>query len=131
MLLSDGRHILREDRLPRGPLPSHVIPIHKEFRMIVLANRPGFPFKGNNFFRECGDCFSTYVIIIIVIIIMLILLLLLLLLLLLFLFLFLLSSFVFIIIIFINFVRHVIENPDKDSFFQMLEKYGPKYTLSF
>lgn len=26
--------------------------------MIVLANRPGWPFLGNNFFQECGDLFS-------------------------------------------------------------------------
>ena len=24
----------------------------------VLANRPGFPFHGNAFFRECGDAFA-------------------------------------------------------------------------
>lgn len=28
--------------------------------MIVLANRPGFPFMGNDFYRECGDLFSWY-----------------------------------------------------------------------
>jgi hypothetical protein len=26
--------------------------------MIVLANRPGFPFLGNDFYREIGDVFS-------------------------------------------------------------------------
>ena len=30
--------------------------------MIVLANRPGFPFQGNDFFRECGDVFSCHVV---------------------------------------------------------------------
>ena len=30
----------------------NVIPIHPEFRMLVLANRPGFPFLGNDFFKE-------------------------------------------------------------------------------
>ena len=29
--------------------------------MWVLANRPGFPFLGNNFFREIGDAFSVFV----------------------------------------------------------------------
>ena len=29
--------------------------------MQVLANRPGFPFHGNPFFRECGDVFATVV----------------------------------------------------------------------
>lgn len=28
------------------------------FRMLVLANPPGFPFQGNDFFRECGDVFG-------------------------------------------------------------------------
>ena len=36
--------------------------MHPNFRMIVLANRPGFPFLGNDFFREAGDCFSVHVI---------------------------------------------------------------------
>jgi len=26
--------------------------------MFVLANRPGFPFLGNDFYREIGDVFS-------------------------------------------------------------------------
>eukprot|EP00026_Physarum_polycephalum_P000717 Phypoly_transcript_00718.p1 GENE.Phypoly_transcript_00718~~Phypoly_transcript_00718.p1 ORF type:complete len:1304 (+),score=248.57 Phypoly_transcript_00718:258-4169(+) len=34
--------------------------IHPGFRMIVLANRPGFPFMGNDFYRECGDLFSCH-----------------------------------------------------------------------
>jgi hypothetical protein len=28
----------------------------------VLANRPGFPFLGNDFFKECGDVFSVHVV---------------------------------------------------------------------
>ena len=27
-----------------------------------MANRPGFPFLGNDFFREAGDCFSVHVV---------------------------------------------------------------------
>jgi hypothetical protein len=61
MLLTDGRQILRQDLVPEKPGPN-IIPIHPDFRMFVLANRPGFPFKGNNFFRECGDCFNSHVI---------------------------------------------------------------------
>ena len=30
------------------------------FRAIVLANRPGYPFLGNDFFRECGDVLSCH-----------------------------------------------------------------------
>jgi hypothetical protein len=70
MILSDGRRIV-----PMGTPspPPQSIPIHPKFRMIVLANRPGtlpsskssnsnmitgYPFLGNDFFAECGDCFS-------------------------------------------------------------------------
>jgi hypothetical protein len=28
--------------------------------VIVLANPPGWPFVGNDFYRECGDCFATH-----------------------------------------------------------------------
>ena len=44
------------------PCPQEIIPIHPSFRLIVLANRPGFPFHGNNLFRECGDIFSVHVV---------------------------------------------------------------------
>ncbi|KPI84112.1 hypothetical protein ABL78_6828 [Leptomonas seymouri] len=37
------------------------IAIHPDFRIIVLANPPGFPFHGNDFFRDCGDLFAAYV----------------------------------------------------------------------
>ena len=37
-----------------GPLPTNAIRAHKDFRMIVLANRPGFPFLGNDFFGAMG-----------------------------------------------------------------------------
>merc|ERR1719188_566854 len=30
--------------------------------MIVLANRPGYPFMGNDFYRVCGDVFSCHAI---------------------------------------------------------------------
>ena len=29
--------------------------MHPNFRMIVLANRPGFPFLGNDFFAALGE----------------------------------------------------------------------------
>lgn len=37
----------------------NIIELHPNFRMWVLANRPGFPFLGNNFFREIGDIFAS------------------------------------------------------------------------
>jgi len=39
-----------------------VIVRHPDFRMMVLANRPGFPFLGNDFFASIGDMFSCHAI---------------------------------------------------------------------
>ncbi|KAJ3144684.1 von Willebrand factor A domain-containing protein 8, partial [Irineochytrium annulatum] len=56
MVLSDGRRIVT-----RGVEGQQgVIVVHKNFRMFVLANRPGFPFLGNDFYREIGDVFATH-----------------------------------------------------------------------
>lgn len=41
---------------------NQIVPMHPDFRMFVLANRPGHPFQGNAFFRECGDLFACHVI---------------------------------------------------------------------
>ena len=38
-------------------LPSNAIRAHPDFKMIVLANRPGFPFLGNDFFGALGKSF--------------------------------------------------------------------------
>lgn len=71
LVLYDGRRLLSQDRIKsefpslegdNTALPSDIIPIHKDFRLIVLANRPGYPFHGNNLFRECGDVFSIHVV---------------------------------------------------------------------
>ncbi|RHY03179.1 hypothetical protein DYB25_011190, partial [Aphanomyces astaci] len=64
MLLGDGRRIV--DRAKGTFNDDHdddgsVICIHPRFRLWVLANRPGYPFLGNNFFSEVGDIFSTHV----------------------------------------------------------------------
>ena len=56
MMLADGRRVA-----PMGTPPSEgVLPIAPGFRAVVLANRPGFPFLGNDFFRECGDVLSSH-----------------------------------------------------------------------
>ena len=34
--------------------------ISPHFRLVVLANPPGWPFQGNDFFRECGDVFAAH-----------------------------------------------------------------------
>lgn len=57
MVLADGRRIVNE---ANGVSQSSDIFIHPQFRMIVLANRPGYPFLGNDFYREIGDVFATY-----------------------------------------------------------------------
>ncbi|KAG8302129.1 von Willebrand factor A domain-containing protein 8 [Homalodisca vitripennis] len=60
MILSDGRRIVpaSDPRAQSGA--ANIIPLHPKFRMIVLANRPGFPFLGNDFFGALGDLFSCH-----------------------------------------------------------------------
>ena len=66
VLLSDGRRFIS----PKSPLFAHyhgssvdgVEVIHQDFRVIALANRPGYPFLGNDFFREMGDVFACHVV---------------------------------------------------------------------
>lgn len=58
MILSDGRRIV--PALKSTGSSQNFIPMHPDFRMIVLANRPGFPFLGNDFFGAIGDIFSTH-----------------------------------------------------------------------
>ncbi|GAA5999420.1 hypothetical protein JCM5350_001970, partial [Sporobolomyces pararoseus] len=36
------------------------IVVHPDFRMILAANRPGYPFLGNNFISQLGDHFSSF-----------------------------------------------------------------------
>ncbi|XP_050294276.1 LOW QUALITY PROTEIN: von Willebrand factor A domain-containing protein 8 [Anthonomus grandis grandis] len=57
MILSDGRRIVLD--IPDVIGEDEYIQIHPDFRMIVLANRPGFPFLGNDFFGALGDLFSS------------------------------------------------------------------------
>ncbi|KAJ1114524.1 hypothetical protein NDU88_002760 [Pleurodeles waltl] len=58
MILSDGRRIVANSSQANGR--PNVIAIHPDFRMVVLANRPGFPFLGNDFFGALGDIFSCH-----------------------------------------------------------------------
>lgn len=63
MLLSDGRRVVDESHVCENPEEeAEVIRLHPEFRVIALANRPGFPFHGNDFFREVGDVFACHAI---------------------------------------------------------------------
>ncbi|XP_059607607.1 von Willebrand factor A domain-containing protein 8 [Phlebotomus argentipes] len=60
MILSDGRKILPAAMAGKEQSSPDVIYAHRDFRMIVLANRPGFPFLGNDFFASLGDLFSCH-----------------------------------------------------------------------
>ncbi|RNF05748.1 putative heat shock protein HslVU, ATPase subunit HslU [Trypanosoma rangeli] len=72
-LVEDHEMHLRDGRQIRGPRAhavaadrdalegANIITMHPDFRIIVLANPPGFPFHGNDFYRECGDLFASYV----------------------------------------------------------------------
>jgi hypothetical protein len=48
------------DRLASEMLLSdkNLLRMHPDFRVIVLANRPGFPFLGNDFFGALGSIIS-------------------------------------------------------------------------
>ena len=43
------------DNLSSLTSTKEVILMHPDFRMFVLANRPGFPFLGNDFFSVMGE----------------------------------------------------------------------------
>nr|KAJ3422948.1 von Willebrand factor A domain-containing protein 8 [Polyrhizophydium stewartii] len=61
MVLSDGRRIVTPRSSGAQPdAGSRTIEIHPNFRMFVLANRPGYPFLGNDFWREIGDVFACH-----------------------------------------------------------------------
>ncbi|KAK2840347.1 hypothetical protein Q5P01_014087 [Channa striata] len=52
MILADGRRVISDPREAQGR-PNTIV-MHPDFRMLVLANRPGFPFLGNDFFGALG-----------------------------------------------------------------------------
>ncbi|XP_068159002.1 von Willebrand factor A domain-containing protein 8 isoform X1 [Drosophila tropicalis] len=57
MVLADGRRIVPHSASLSS---ADCIETHRDFRLIVLANRPGFPFLGNDFFAALGDVFSCH-----------------------------------------------------------------------
>lgn len=62
-LVEDGELLLANGkRISRTFSDENTIPIHPAFTMFILANRPGFPFHGNDLFREVGDCFDVLVV---------------------------------------------------------------------
>lgn len=62
MILSDGRRIVSPSRAitPEDVASAKFVQMHPDFQMMVLANRPGFPFLGNDFFAALGDLFSCH-----------------------------------------------------------------------
>ena len=68
--MSDGRRITADAarewasndtsgvQLPK----EEIVRLHPDFRIIALANRPGYPFLGNDLFAECGDVFACHAI---------------------------------------------------------------------
>ncbi|KAJ8404599.1 hypothetical protein AAFF_G00334620 [Aldrovandia affinis] len=58
MILADGRRIVSDPAEAEGR--PNIVAMHPDFRMLVLANRPGFPFLGNDFFGALGDIFSCH-----------------------------------------------------------------------
>ncbi|WFD02167.1 hypothetical protein MOBT1_000848 [Malassezia obtusa] len=53
--LPDGRRVV-----PAGAGVPGAIEVHPDFRLVLLANRPGWPFLGNTFTDVIGEGFSCY-----------------------------------------------------------------------
>lgn len=56
MTLADGRKIVPT----LAAAEENDIVVHPNFRIILLGNRPGAGFLGNNFLRVLGDAFSVF-----------------------------------------------------------------------
>ncbi|CAL1709976.1 unnamed protein product [Somion occarium] len=54
LTLSDGRRVRRQKERDND------VVVHPNFRLILLANRPGYPFLGNHFLQVLGDNFSCH-----------------------------------------------------------------------
>ena len=54
--LPDGRRVVPRDT----PADASAIRVHPDFRLVLLANRPGWPFLGNAFTEVIGEGFSSY-----------------------------------------------------------------------
>lgn len=63
LVLGDGRSLRPAASFTKADkLNNRLVPIHPNFRIIMLANRPGFPFLGNNLFAVLGDLFAIHMI---------------------------------------------------------------------
>ncbi|KAK7683695.1 hypothetical protein QCA50_013071 [Cerrena zonata] len=54
LTLADGRRVRRQKERDND------VVVHPNFRLILLANRPGYPFLGNHFLQVLGDNFSCH-----------------------------------------------------------------------
>jgi MoxR-like ATPase len=62
MYLGDGRKLVRnKQQFSSNNNNKDIIPCHPNFCIWILANRPGFPFLGNEFTRALSDVFSIHV----------------------------------------------------------------------
>uniref|UniRef100_A0A1I7USB8 VWFA domain-containing protein n=2 Tax=Caenorhabditis tropicalis TaxID=1561998 RepID=A0A1I7USB8_9PELO len=63
LVLGDGRSLRPAVSFTEADKQNdRLVPIHPNFRIIMLANRPGFPFLGNNLFAVLGDLFAIHMI---------------------------------------------------------------------
>eukprot|EP00081_Caenorhabditis_elegans_P026604 NP_510161.2 Von (von) Willebrand factor A domain containing [Caenorhabditis elegans] len=63
LVLGDGRTLRPASSFTEADKTNdRIVPIHPNFRIIMLANRPGFPFLGNNLFAVLGDLFAIHMI---------------------------------------------------------------------
>eukprot|EP00755_Sulcionema_specki_P015420 Sspe_Gene.9679::Locus_3257_Transcript_1_1_Confidence_1.000_Length_5642::g.9679::m.9679 len=62
LALSDGRRIVAPDSSEGAwcAEEDRAITIHPDFQLVALANVPGYPFMGNDFFSVCGDLFHCH-----------------------------------------------------------------------
>lgn len=59
MLLGNGKRLVRAKSAVGD---EEEIAIHPDFCVWILSNRPGFPFHGNDFFKQIGDVFATHIV---------------------------------------------------------------------
>ena len=64
MLLGNGKRLVRQSTQSTQTIDGKddEIVIHPDFCVWILSNRPGFPFHGNDFFKQIGDVFATHIV---------------------------------------------------------------------
>ena len=62
ILLPDGRRFVTSRSTLWHSSDKSCVRVAAGFRVIALANRPGFPFLGNDLFAELGDSFACHLV---------------------------------------------------------------------